>query len=166
MMTNFSKQKKVISISTNILQLLLACIALFVYYSLLLSYGIIDEADEILQYIDSRFVRTLMIVSISISIITLMGLPIRFHKKIHSWWRGKVFLVPKLLLLALLLCWIKFLPAIIDLCYVDIRLAAHTTGFYIFLISWFLLGFSLLHFYPPYMLQMRFIDYLKKKNWM
>lgn len=164
-MTDFSKLKKIIGISTHILQVLSACIVLFVYYSFLLFYGIINEADEILQYIDGRFARTLMIVLISILIIAFIGLPIRFHKKLHSWWRGKVFLVPKLLLLALFLCCLQFLPPIVDLCFTEIKLTVHTPAFYMFLMSWFLLGFCLLHYYPPYMLQMRFVDYLEKKKW-
>ena len=164
-MTNFIKLKKIVQVSITVLQLLLTFIVLFMHYSFTSSYGIINEFTGTLSFISSPFIYTLVVVVISMIIIAMIGLPIRFHKKLHIWWKGKIFLVPKMLLFALFLSLLQFFPAFADWRSSKAELYLYNPVYYIFLLNWFLLGFGFLHYYPPYMLQMRFLDWLEKKQW-
>ena len=91
--------------------------------------------------------RALALISITIVICLLAGLPIRFNTKINTWWVRHP-LVPFAGIIAgfilLFLCWLPDLKVVRT--YYDTRTT--TTNNYLALPGWFLLSFCLLHLYP------------------
>jgi hypothetical protein len=97
-----------------------------------------------------------LISTVTIGICLLIGLPIRVSNKINTWWTKRIWLSIFGGVLGLSLLVFSALPSMTEAINTTIEneviqrqlpnIALATTG-------WFLIGFSLLHLFPPYNLR-------------
>lgn len=94
----------------------------------------------------------IIISALSIFICFILGLPIRFNKKIKSWWVNHFYITLIAIFIGVLLLIISFFPIFRENVFVNIndekslRVIPNLT---LVILGWFLITFSILHTFPP-----------------
>lgn len=82
---------------------------------------------------------------------TIVGLPIRLHKPIRTWWVLKPYIPLLLFVLGIVLVIVAHLPS--QMSWIsrwekDYEIRELVPNTYFIVVGWLAIGFSLLHFYP------------------
>lgn len=164
-MTEFEKLKKILKFATILFQIGLTVFTLLVYYMIMGMLNFTGGVDEMFGLMIFQPIMAFVLAFITMLICGLLGLPIRIHKKLNNWWRGHFYTAPAIVLVGLVLGIFSFFFMEQSEFEIDgmLQTVAHPNTECLVL-SWFLMAFGLLHVYPPYMIQMRFVDYLEKRK--
>lgn len=151
------------SIITVMFQLLWTSIILFCIY---LIYALLDivEIDLIagLGFLTLQPIIGFIFTISTIAICLLIGLPIRLNNKVQTFWLSKPFIPVSGFIFGLFMLMLSFnsnFTTIEDVT-VEFHVVQHEIpNLYLSFVGWFLVGFSLLHFYPRSM-----FNYLKERR--
>lgn len=123
--------------------------------------------DEIIGIAVFQPIMALIFSLITIFICGLIGLPIRFNKKINKWWRERFYLSIILTFIGLLICVISFLPNLVQKVEYEINGIIEMVSIpnlTLFVSAWFLIAFGILHLFPPYKLEKKLKEWLDAKS--
>ena len=156
---------KTITILTIVFQLIMTFITLLVIYMI---FALMDYQSGIDGFIGITIIQPIFgaVISIlTIFICSIVGLPIRLHKRLNAWWINYFYISLIGIAIGIILIIISSLPYFKDSVTVnlDSRVTMKKIPNIAFLLSgWTLLAFSILHLYPPEILTRKIKSMLQR----
>jgi hypothetical protein len=121
--------------------------------------------DEIIGITLFQPIIATILAFLTLIICGLIGLPLRINNKLNIWWRENFYISPLIAFLGIITFAISFLPDFTQRVeheiegYKEVIQIPNST---LIILGWFLIGFGLLHSFPPYKLQVRLSKYLNQ----
>lgn len=138
--------------------LVLGLQTLITFFSLLIIYMImvvLDYQGGIDGFIGVSIIQPM--IGAILSIITIMicfiiGIPVRFYKKLNEWWQSKFFIAFIGSVIGFILIITALIPSMRETIQTDVdgeTIMKTIPNVSIFIAGWFCAAFNLLHLYPP-----------------
>jgi hypothetical protein len=143
---------KTITILTLVLQLVFTFIVTFCIYMIFVLIDSDFGFDGIFGIVFIQPIIAIIISSLTIFVCFIVGIPIRFHKKLNIWWKKNYYLSIIGIIIGLIFLGLALLPSFSETVNYDldgvptIKQIPNSIFTYI---GWLLTAFSILHTYPP-----------------
>lgn len=136
------------SLFTYLSQLLSTAVVLFVLY---IEYARLSLIDLDMIGMMVQGVIAAVVISFTLAVCSLLGLPLRLVPRIVQWWRKRQYIVVIGVITSLLVFWLSFTSPMRENAEIESAgtlVQTQLPNRNLVAIGWFLLTFCLLHFYP------------------